>query len=344
MKNMKLKSILALMFVLILGMLLAACNSDQEEPVEDGDSTEEISDHDDDESEETNENITISGALGDVELEEEAETVVALEWTYAEDLLAVGHQPAGVADIDGFHQYVNINETLGEDVVDVGTRQEPSLEAISALDPDLIIAIEFRHEGIQEQLESIAPTVFFNPYPEEGTVDQYTEMEDTFKEIAKAVGESEQAENILADLEETYAEARTTLEEAELGTYETILTYGWSADQAPVFRLFTQNSMVSQIMEQIGLENPYESEEFEAYGYSEVNLEAFTNFEDANYLYVVESGDDLYEDLADHSVWSNLNFVEEGRTYDIGSDTWLFGGPLAAEVFVEQVVESMVSE
>ena len=36
-------------------------------------------------------------------------------------------------------------------------------------------------------LEKIAPTVIFNPYPEDEKIDLYQEMTTTFNEIAKAV-------------------------------------------------------------------------------------------------------------------------------------------------------------
>ncbi|MGH8906104.1 MAG: ABC transporter substrate-binding protein [Egibacteraceae bacterium] len=46
-----------------------------------------------------------------------------------------------------------------DDWTGVGLRQSPSLQAIAALDPDLIIADTRRHETIYPQLSQIAPTV-----------------------------------------------------------------------------------------------------------------------------------------------------------------------------------------
>ncbi|MGB3760615.1 MAG: ABC transporter substrate-binding protein, partial [Rivularia sp. (in: cyanobacteria)] len=63
--------------------------------------------------------------------------VVALGWVYVEDLLALGIQPVGVADIEGYQKFVNIQPQLAASVVDVGTRAEPNLEAIAQLEPDL---------------------------------------------------------------------------------------------------------------------------------------------------------------------------------------------------------------
>ncbi|MDZ7834406.1 MAG: ABC transporter substrate-binding protein [Alkalibacterium sp.] len=84
--------------------------------------------------------------------------------------------------------------------------------------------IKFRHEAIQAELESIAPTVFFDPYPTDETVSQYDEMESTFKEIAKAVGKSNEAEDVLAELDATYEEAMTRIDDADLETNDVILT------------------------------------------------------------------------------------------------------------------------
>ena len=53
-----------------------------------------------------------------------------------------------MADIQEYHNWVNIDAELSKDVVDVGGRQEPNLEAIAALEPDLIIGVSFRHDAM----------------------------------------------------------------------------------------------------------------------------------------------------------------------------------------------------
>ena len=46
--------------------------------------------------------------------------------------------PVGVADVKGYTTWVTA-EKLDDDAKDVGTRGEPSVDAIVALDPDLIV-------------------------------------------------------------------------------------------------------------------------------------------------------------------------------------------------------------
>lgn len=54
-----------------------------------------------------------------------------------------------------------ITKLVGQemDYTSVGTREQPNLEVISSLQPDLIIADAERHKGIYKDLQQIAPTI-----------------------------------------------------------------------------------------------------------------------------------------------------------------------------------------
>ncbi|QUW20692.1 iron-siderophore ABC transporter substrate-binding protein [Sporosarcina sp. Marseille-Q4063] len=326
---------LKLKYLLILALaavLLVACSSNKEE---DKAST----------NQNTEESVTVTDINGKVTLDKPAIKVVALEWTYVEDLLAVGIQPVGVADIQEYHNWVNIDAKLNDDVTDVGGRQEPNLEAIAALEPDLIIGVKFRHESMLKELEGIAPTVIFNPYPEDESVDHYQEMIDTFNEIAKAVNKTDEAKKVLADLDAKYEEAKEKIAKADLKTKDVILTNAYTGPQAPEIRVMTPNSMTSQIIEKIGLKNVHVPDQYEMFGSSTFNVEGLTKYEDANYLYTVQAEDNIYENqLKENAVWKNLNFVKEDRLFNLGGDTWLYGGPLSAETLLNKIVDSMVTK
>lgn len=285
---------------------------------------------------------TIEHALGSTVLEETPTRIVVLEWTYAEDLLALGIQPAGVADVDGYRKWLNVEPELAADVTDVGTRQEPSLETIVALEPDLIIGVQFRHEPIYDDLSDIAPTLIFNPYPGEDGPNQYEEMRETFLAIAKAVGREQQGQEVLTELDTTLAAAQEELAGAGYAGREFVLAQAFTSQDQPQIRVFTDNAMAVQILEGIGLENAW-NVEFEQYGFSTVGVEALANVQDANFFYVVQEDDNVFENqLSDNPVWRNLAFVREARAYPLGGDTWLFGGPLSAELLVEKVVSLLL--
>lgn len=291
------------------------------------------------------ETTTVQGASETVELEEIPQNIVVLEWVYAENLLALGVDPVGIADLEGYNQWVNVEPELPEDITDVGTRQEPNLEAIAQLEPDLIITASSRHEGISDQLNDIAPTVMFEPYPEEGEGDQYEEMETTFREIASAVDREEEADQVMEDLDNSYEEVAAEISDGGYEGNEILLSQAFSANDTASIRLFTDNSMAVKIMQEIGLENAYDGAEFELYGYTETNVDALEPYQDSDFMYIVQEEDNVFENqLAGNEVWEGLNFVEEDRTYALPGDTWTFGGPLSAEVFAEQVSDSLTGE
>lgn len=286
---------------------------------------------------------TVEHALGSLEIEGVPQTIVVLEWTYAEDLLALGVQPAGVADVEGYNTWVNVEPALADDVVDIGTRQEPSLESIAALEPDLIIGVQFRHEPIYDQLSAIAPTLLFNPYPEDRSITQLDEMEQTFMAIATAVDREDEGQQVLDDMHAHFEDAKEQIRAANIDDDgdEFSLAQAFTSEDTTQIRMFTDNSMAVQIFEAIGLENEWDGE-WDAFGFNTVGIEALTEVDDDFFFYVAQDDDNPFEGAwADNPVWLDLDFVQDDEVFPLGGDTWLFGGPLSAELIVDKVVAAL---
>ncbi|MFZ3579600.1 ABC transporter substrate-binding protein [Virgibacillus sp. DJP39] len=330
---MKKLTILTLILVLFI---LSACN--------DSESNKENVQGDDTSSNDTR-TVTIEDAMGEQTIEGTPKKIVALEWSYAENLLALGVQPVGVADLDGFNKWVNINKQFDENVKDIGTRQEPNLEAISRLNPDLIIAVKFRHEQYLDKLREIAPVVTFAPYGEKAVEDHYQNMVDELKTLAEIVNKEKEAEQALTDLNKFVDEQKQRVAGLEGSKY--LATQAFTAQNTPTIRMFTDNSIVAKLMSRLGFENAYETDKKETYGYSQVTVEALQNFqeEELQFLYIVQEEDNIFEtQLKGNPVWENLSFVKNGNTHQLPGDTWTFGGVLSAEVLTKQLVDAMVKE
>ncbi|GMK42648.1 ferrichrome ABC transporter substrate-binding protein [Paenibacillus sp. CCS19] len=291
----------------------------------------------------TTETRNIKHALGELPITGVPSKIVVLEWTYAEDLLALGIQPAGVADIENMKKNVALPIELSADVQDVGTRQEPNLETIAALEPDLIIGVKFRHEATYDQLNSIAPTLIFDPYPPEGQGDQYQEMVDTFKTIADVAGKSAEAEAVLADLQKSYDDAKSKLAAAGKEGRTFVLSMPWVDQNAVTFRLSTSNGLASKVLEQLGLKNGYQSAQFEVYGFSTSGVEALQPVQDADYINITRETE-VGDMLGKNAVWTGLNFVKENRLFALGGDAWPYGGPYSAKIIAERAVKAMTGQ
>lgn len=288
--------------------------------------------------------LELTDASGTVTLPGVATKVVALEWTYVEDLLAVGVQPIGVADVPGYGTWVRAEPALDAGVEDVGSRQEPSIERIRRLQPDLIITSADREGGAGiDQLTDIAPVLSFDAYPSDGTT-QWEEMTTTFCTVATAVGKADEADAVLRDLDAKIAEGRTAIEDADLPTEEVVLAQGEGTPDAPMFRMFTDNAMVMQLVNGLGLENGWDGPE-EEYGFNSVTLEGLVDAGDAWFLPVApdDALAEFNEKYGDSPIWTSLGFVQEDRIRPLGNDAWFFGGPLSADYLVDKIVEALTA-
>lgn len=282
--------------------------------------------------------IVIKHAKGETTLDKPAQRVVVLEWIFTEDLLALGLQPIGNADNKEFAIWVTPEVPLASDVTDVGLRWEPSMETIASLKPDLIISNTDNNAAIYGQLNDIAPTIEFDPYPDD--IDQYTRTIDIFKTIATAVGKEAEADQYLTDLDQYFADAKAKLAAAGKENFKYVLTQAFTSQNNAALRLFTDSSIVSQTLARIGLVNEWKSDKFMKYGYTDSTVEALPAVADTNFIYIVQKEDDVFANaLKDNTVWKGLNFVKENRTYALDGSTWTFGGPTSSKVLVDRVVE-----
>lgn len=330
--------------VLIFAVVLAGCGGGAASNGGSGSTTAQNSDQGaaqgGDNTEATPETRTIKHALGETKITGVPKRVVALEWLYAEDVLALGVQPVGIADIEGMKQWVNIPVEIGSDVTDVGTRQEPNLELIASLKPDLIIGLKSNLEAGFETYNNIAPTLVFDPYPAEGQGDQYEEMINTFNTIADVLDKKDEAAKVLSDLDQTYADAKAKLDAAGMTEKPFALAMGYSNQNAAVFRISTDNSLAVKILEHIGLTNAHKPGQFEVYGFTTADVEALPALQDANFLHIIQDSDNIIENqLKDNPVWKGLNFVKEDRVYALGGDMWPYGGPLSAQTMAQKTAD-----
>jgi ABC-type Fe3+-citrate transport system substrate-binding protein len=102
---------------------------------------------------------TVNGTLGSVTMHGTPRRIVALEFSFVDDLAALGIKPVGIADDSDSSRIIPQVLRRVRGYTSVGLRQLPNLEKIASLHPDLIIADSQRDAGIYNQLRAIAPTI-----------------------------------------------------------------------------------------------------------------------------------------------------------------------------------------
>lgn len=106
--------------------------------------------------------VTVKDAKGQFTINSVPKKVVALELSFVDALSQVGVSPVGVADDKDKNRVLPQVRGKIQPWKSVGMRSQPSLEAISALKPDLIIADLDRNNAIYAELKKIAPTLILN--------------------------------------------------------------------------------------------------------------------------------------------------------------------------------------
>lgn len=285
---------------------------------------------------------TLKHAMGEIKLSTIPKRVVVLEWSYVECFLAMGIVPVGVADMKGYSNWVVVGLDQLSKSTDVGTRQEPNLEAIMALEPDLIIAESFRVAKNYDKLNEIAPTYVFDSYAPDAIKDHYASQQVTIRTIGEIMQTKDMAEKTIRDLEAYYAQAKEKLTTAGLAGKKYVLTNMWSTQNNVTLRLFTDTSTVCGILSKMGLVNAYKIDETQKYGYSEGSIELLVPVADSLFIYTVQDTDNVIENqLKNNEVFSNLAFVREKRMYPLGSGTWLFPGPLSSRALADKILKTL---
>ncbi|MGP4070089.1 ABC transporter substrate-binding protein [Halobacillus sp. B29] len=310
------KSISIIVGSLLLFFLAACGNGSNEEK-----QTQENS-----ESEESTQVETFEHAAGETEIEGVPEKVVVLAEPLLDHTLALGVTPVGsAAHQDGFVSYL---EDKAEDVEVIGGTNEPNLESITELSPDLILGFGGQHDEAYDQLQAIAPTVL---------VDPSQTFQENLKFISSILDKEEAADEFLAEYNEKADQVEASLEES-VGD-ETVAFIRIREKEVRVYG-GTRNAG-SILYDDLGL-TPAEIVPLDKWAEA-VSIEALPEADpDHIFLLVDENAEDKYEEIQQYSIFQELTAVQEDQVYSVGFSPWVSGyAPLGNMEAIEIVDEHL---
>ena len=145
--------------------------------------------------------VRIENEFGTTEIPEEPQRVVTVGFNDQDFVLALGVTPVGERELLGDYDATTrpwAEELLpAEDIPTVGG-EEIDLEAVAALEPDLIVGVySFMDQTVYDQLSGIAPTL--------AQTDEYADGATPWQEqtllIGQALGRTEEAQQLVDDVE-----------------------------------------------------------------------------------------------------------------------------------------------
>lgn len=262
----------------------------------------------------------IQHAMGDTVVAGTPIKVVTLFQGATDAALALGVKPTGAVEAWIEQPWYNYIRDQMEGVVNLGSENQPNLEEIAALQPDVIIASKTRHEEIYSQLSGIAPTVM-------------TEEVHIWKEslalTAEALNKKKEEQAFLQRWESEVADFKEKMGDKlkmEVGILD------FRADHARI----VHTGFSALVLDELGITRPME-QKGEEWGVKLVSKENIPQM-DADILFDQTSTSrddgrlDLRKEWTEHPLWKNLRAVQNNRLYEVDTAVWNNGsGPLAAE-------------
>ena len=242
-------------------------------------------------------------------VEEKPERVIALSKSNAELWLLAGGELIATSD-DAMKL-----EGISEDTVSLGDMDHVNLEAIAALEPDLLIL--FSTDPAQKALGESAEALGFKVYYT--NIDGYADYETVMTDLTKLTGREDLYETKVTDVREEIDEIISNVPAgAEEKTY---LLLHVSATKSKVEK---NDYFASEIFNRLGLKNIAADNS----AFDELSLEQIVAA-DPDYIFVVTRGDekkalDSFDEMfKNQPAWEALSAVNNGQYHLLSKD--LFG-------------------
>ncbi|GAA4872254.1 iron-siderophore ABC transporter substrate-binding protein [Actinomycetospora straminea] len=283
--------------------------------------------------------IALTDARGrQVTLPRPATRVVTLEWNATEHVVSLGVMPVGAADVAGYGNWVKA-APLDPSVRDVGVRGEPSVDAIAALRPDLVVATDELPEGAVAQMEAFAPVLFL---PGGAVADPIGQMKRNIEQVGRALGKDAEAAAQVQQFDARLAEGRDQL--AGRAGQRFVFADGYVEGGQVSIRPFTDGSLIGAVTTGLGLTNAWTEPGDATYGLAQTDVEGLTRVGDATFLYIVndaDGGDPFRNELSSNAVWQSLPWVRTNQVDRLPDGIWVFGGPVSMQRYIDATVDAL---
>jgi iron complex transport system substrate-binding protein len=296
------KKITIFIFTLSLA-LLGACSSSSEEDISVRSNSGETK--------------VVTDYFGETEIPSDPQKVVALTASLFDHMIAIDEKPIAVTTAaqygGGYIPYL-ADELEGAEILEGS--DTISLEQVLATEPDLIISDQWMVEGIYEDLKEIAPVVVI------GTDDssEYNDpdfWEADFIKTAEIFGKTEEAQEIIDQLDEQTAEVKKQVAQLENKKMAFLRI------REKVINLYaeTGHPMNTLLYSDLGFEpsamTPPDSPE-------DLSLEVIPEIDAAHLFLQVDGigGSSNYESMQESTIWNSVEAVDKNQV--ISTDYWIY--------------------
>ncbi|MCB0967927.1 MAG: iron-siderophore ABC transporter substrate-binding protein [Ilumatobacter sp.] len=272
----------------------------------------------------------VEHALGAVDVVADPARVVALDRSLIDAALALELPLAGYTTYNepngGLPDYFGDALAYAAGATWVGDLLDPNIEAIAALDPDLILMTAVRHEDLYDEFSAIAPTV--------ATESAGGGWKDNIRLIAAATGRTQLGDQVLADYEQRAAEVGAAVNAVADEPTISVVRF------ADAIRLYQPVSFSGVVLEDAGLARPESQQDRD--DFIAIISEEELGLADADVLIYTIAAHDAVEKMAgevqERPLWQSLSAVQTGNAHPVLDDSWMSGvGVFGAHLILDDL-------
>ncbi|WP_020681805.1 iron-siderophore ABC transporter substrate-binding protein [Marinobacterium rhizophilum] len=274
----------------------------------------------------------VEDSLGVHHFAQPAQRVVTLNWGATEEVIELGVTPVGIAEIQGYRDWV-VRPVIKGDSVDVGTRAEPNIERIAELTPDLIVVGTMQRDMV-ERLSRIAPVLYFDNYRIDH--DNHQAVLKAFRQLARALGRETAAEQRLVHRAARLEELKRQLH-SHYGDSLPNVTAVRFIDTAHV-RVYGDNSMAQVALQALGLASALPLPR-STWGQTQKAITDLAVIDDGILLYIepFTKADALFS----MPLWQIMPFVRNQHIAAV-EPVWTYGGALSVQYLAEAFCHALL--
>ncbi|MEM6433356.1 MAG: iron-siderophore ABC transporter substrate-binding protein [Cyanobacteria bacterium P01_D01_bin.115] len=272
----------------------------------------------------------VEHVMGTTPVPRSPERVVVIDTTPLDAALALGIEPVGTIRYGAPPGYL---EDAVQDIEVVGEYNQPNLETILRLEPDLILGAKSISERLYPRLSQIAPTVFIQGFG------RSWDWKNNFRIFAAALGRSEQAEVLLTDYQQQVTALQSSLDPPP----ETLEVSVVSSTPRGLVGS-TPKSFSGSILQELGFARSA-AQRIEDTSFVRLSREDLAGA-DGDVIFLIHNAawrNASKETFMNDRLWSQLEAVQQGAVCEVAGDVWSSGRSLLAAQQILQDIQACLA-
>ena len=255
--------------------------------------------------------------------------IVVLEYSFLGDALALGLTPVGIADDNKPDSIIAEFTKQLSDYTSVGSRYQPSLEAIADLKPDLIIADDERHTVIADELSRIAPSVVLKSRGE-----SYVENIQTAQLVGHIVHQDQKMSQVISTHLKKMASLKSQLATTPLANHS--VQFAIISDKG--MWLHGPSSYAGSLLNHLNIKSPIPEQTGEAYIATSLEQVLAAN---PDWLLIGRYNDHtIYDEWKSSPLFNQLTAVKKNQVIEVDPNYWALNRSMqSAEYMTAELLE-----